>query len=64
MLPMRDAYGMSVVLSAFMATRRLTDGSIGEVIDLPNEVLKLLAIILIKEGCEMWTIPNSQFLVI
>ena len=61
---MSDAYGISVVLSVFVVTRRSTDGSMGEEIDLPNEILNLLVIVLINEGCDMWIVPRSWFLVI
>ena len=53
MLPISKAYGMSSVFSVDVEVQRSSVGSIGEVIDLPDEMSNHLAIVLINDGWEM-----------
>ena len=49
-LPIKEAYGMSIDLLAFVATRRSICRSMGDVTDQPGEILNLLAIMSMKDG--------------
>ena len=53
MLPISEAYGMLSVFSVDVEVRRSSVGSMGEVMDLPDEMLNRLAIVLINDGWEM-----------
>ena len=64
MLLMNDVYGMSVVLSASVVVQRLIDGSMGEVMDHPDDILNCFVIVLMNKGCEMCIIPSLWFLLI
>ena len=64
MLPMSDAYGMSVVLSVSVVVQRLIDGSMGDVTDCPDDMLNCFVMVLMNEGCEICIIPSSWFLLI
>ena len=64
MLPMRDAYGMLTVSSAFVAVLRSSEGSIGDVTNHPEEMLNHLVIVSMKDRWEMCIVPSSQFLLI
>ena len=55
---MKDAYGMSMVSSAFMATRSSSERSIVDVTGHPGEMLKRLATMLMKDGWEMCIVPS------
>ena len=53
-----------MVSSLSMAVRRSIDGSMGDMIDCPDDMLNLLVMVSMKEGCDMCIVPRSQFLLI
>ena len=61
---MSDAYGMSMVLSVLVDEWRSADGSMGDETALPDVMSKWRAMVLMKEGCDMWIVPRSRSRVI
>ena len=61
-LPISEAYGTSTDSPMLDLERRSTDGSIGDITDCPDEMLKHLVIMLMNDGCEICIVPRPYAL--
>ena len=55
---------MSIVSSLFVNMRRSADESIGDEMARPEVMSKRHMLVLIKDSCEIWMVPNSRSQVI
>ena len=51
---------MSIVSSLFVDMRRSADESIGDETARPEVMSKRRVMVLIKDGCDIWMVPNSR----